>query len=138
MELRKKWLKKKDVLRWLKIPGLYELKDKLNRCKKKNKEDAFEFQSIIKRQNELIEALKERNRTLKAREMYQIWLKEREAWIKKVRENDKLLDEINELKKKLTNEIELSIKDPETEVMRKKWLIGTSILNGGISSLHME
>ena len=50
--------------------------------------------------------------------MYQIWLKEREAWIEKVRENNELLDENNDLKKKLTNEIELSIEDRGSEASR--------------------
>ena len=74
----------------------------------------------IKKQNEIIEALKTLNKDLKGRKMYQMWLKEREEESEKKKELYKeigiLLDEINELKKKLTNEIELSIKDLETEV----------------------
>ena len=50
--------------------------------------------------------------------MHQLWLKEREERIKQIKENSILLDEIHELKKKLTNEIELSIKDTETEASR--------------------
>lgn len=48
--------------------------------------------------------------------MHQLWLKERKERIKQIKENNILLDEIHELKKKLTNEIELSIKDRESEV----------------------
>ena len=83
------------------MAGLYELKDKLNRCKKKRKEDASEFQYIIKDKNKTIEILKEQIKYLKEEEMYQTWLKEREKIIEQVRENSKLLDENNDLRKGL-------------------------------------
>lgn len=104
----------------IKISGYYELNDKLNRQKERYKQDISKLQFQIKKQNEIIEALKTRNKDLKSREMYRIWLKEREKLITQLKENSTLLDEINNLKKKLTNEIELSIEDLETEVMRKK------------------
>ena len=102
----------------MKVSGYYDLQKKLNHCKKKYEQDTSRLQSQIKKQNEIIKALKEWNKTLKSRENYQLWLKEREERIKQIKENSILLDEIHELKKKLTNEIELSIKDTETEVSR--------------------
>lgn len=94
----------------MKIPGYYELKDKLNRQKKKFEQDSSKLQFKIKKQNELIEALKTRNKGLKSREMYQTWLKEREKLIAQIKENNRLIDEVVALKKKLTDEIKTSTK----------------------------
>jgi hypothetical protein len=74
----------------------------------------------LEQQNELIEPLKDRNRALKSREMYQTLLKERKELIAQIKENNILIDEVVALKKKLANEIELSIEDRGTEVTRKK------------------
>ena len=82
------------------MPGFYELQQKLNHWKEKYREDVGKLETQIKKQNKIIEALKDRNKDLKSKEMYQTWLKERRERIEDWKKYNKLLDEVNKLKKK--------------------------------------
>ena len=90
----------------IKIPKYYELFDKLDRCKKKHKEDTSKLQSEIKKHIEMIDRLKSIiKERLSEDYYYNLWLKEREERIKITKESNKLLDEVADLKEKLTIKI---------------------------------
>jgi len=90
----------------IKIPKYYELLDKLNRCKKKNKEDTFKLQLENKKNIIKINELNKRIKEIKSKDyFYNLWSKERDERIKDTKESNKLLDEINNLKKELAIKI---------------------------------
>ena len=90
----------------IKIPGYYELFDKLDRCKKKYKEDIFKLQLENKKNIIKINELNKRIKEIKSKDYYyNLWLKERDDRIKDTKESNKLLDEVADLKEKLTIKI---------------------------------
>lgn len=93
------------------MTGHYEWLNKLNRCKEKYKIDTSKLKLRIKKQNELIDALKERNKDLKSREMHRLWLKERKEVIEQYKEINKLLDDINDLRKLVLVKERLLVKE---------------------------